>query len=444
MTAIGAASPALASLFAARSTFPSAATATTATVLAGALAGLPTSGAALGSGPIHSSSTGVDVSNSGDHAVADACKAMGDAGITPAVLMMTVARLVPDDALRKQLQAVAQRASSSLPPLVPPSSTSSTHAGASDPAHTSASTRRSPVQHLADCRAAVTKIGKAKADAVTFSAEAAMRRRTKRAGAEAAFNIAIDTARKQLEHDIQQLAAYVKHEDAVDAAYLAADAATTAKYEKELAEANAAVAAADAAAAAAGDASTLRPAASLSCPFPVDAPLPSESDDSEDLMSFGEDGSDDGEDNVGTISVDYVCPPSCTAALNTEDLTAAAAARTVLCHWFAQPTAVPLTFGQLGMPIPTVQTLVGETAWTRDFDATATPQADDTVPRPLGGVLLDALGRLQFDASMSMAPPGQAVAAIKAAAARAAAPRRSTGVIKARGKRGGATKVCNK
>lgn len=435
-------SPAVASLLAARSVLPTGSSSATATVLAGALAGSSSRSDAAGAAVSTHSGMETDVATLGDSSVNEVCKAMGEAGITPAVLMMTVARLLPDDSLRKQLQAAAQRTASSPPPLAPPPPSGPP---ATPPA--SASARQSPEQHLAECVAAAAKIGKAKADAATTAAEAALRRRAKRAAAEAAFNTAIEAARKQLEHDLEQLAAFIEHEELVDAAHAAADAATSEKFVKELAAANEAVTAADAAAAAAGEARTLRPAATPATP-PAAIPFDDRSsgddddDDSEELMSVGHDNVDEDGSADAPASVDYVCPPTCTAPLGAEDLAAAASARSVLCHWFAQPMDVPLTFGQLGMPLSTVQVLVGETAWQRDFDLLATPSMEDTVPRPLGGVLLDALGRLHFDASALSTPSGHTIAAIKAAAARAATSKRGSGVIKAHGKRGGTTKTC--
>ena len=378
----------------------------------------------------------------GDTSVDEACKALGDAGITPAVLMLTVANLLPDVTLRKQLQAAAQRATTAPSPSSPLAPSQITLGGSPISPSTQSLARRSPEQQLADGRAAAAKIGKAKADAVTFAAEASKRRRAKRTAAEDTFNAAIDEARKQLDHDLAQLAAFVEHENAVDAAHAAADAAATARFDKELAEANRVVLEAEAAAIAAGDARTLRPAPTAAEPIAVDDP-PS---DSEDLLSVADDDFDDTGDFVDMPTIEYVCPPTCPATLCSEDMSAAASARSVLCHWFAQPTAVPLTFGQLAMPITTVQTLVGEVAWARDFDLTATPSAEDTVPRPLGGVLLDALGRLHFDAAISTAPSGLALSAIKAAAARAAFSKKVVGVnkVKANSKRSAALKTCGK
>ena len=135
--------------------------------------------------------------------------------------------------------------------------------------------------------------------------------------------------------------------------------------------------------------------------------------------------------------MEYVAPPLCSSTFSPEEMAALATSRGILCHWFAQPAGIPLTFGQLALPIGTVQMLVGDVAWYRDFDVAATPTSEDTVPRAVGGVLLDALGRLQFDASASWTPSGHAIAAIKAAAARAAPAKKRGGATKATIKRVG-------
>ena len=428
-------SSAVTSLLATRSVFPAAAataaaaaSTATAAALAGALVGPKAATHTNVAASTHDDSTkDTDDGVSGDAAVAEACEALGAAGITPSVLMLTVAHLLPDAALKKQLTAAASRNTTTSLATLPAFSLTSQPTGATPaPQQQATPPRRSPDQHLAHCRAEVTKIGKARADAVTLAAEAAKRRRAKRTAAAASFNATIDAVRQQLELDLAQLAAYEQHEDSVDAAHAATDAACVAKFDQQLTEANAAVAVADAAAIAAGEARALRPSAA-----PVD--VDEVTSEIEELLSDIGSDTDDAcmaDESLGVPCVEYVAPPACITRFTPEEMAALATSRGILCHWFAQPSGIPLTFGQLGLPVATVRMLVGDVAWARDYDTDATPLPEDTIPRPVGGVLLDALGRLQFDASASWAPSGHALAAIKAAASRAAPARKSGNIAK--------------
>ncbi len=263
------------------------------------------------------------------------------------------------------------------------------------------------MQEAAHRRKVCQAIEQESADAATRAAEAARRCTAKRIAAVAHFEKDITAVEDQLKAYREILAQYVAHEDKADAEHRATDQAAAAAMAAKLAAATKEAEEADLLVQAAGEAKALRPAAPKETPTtvmttPADDAMNDDAND--DLDSDGELQSDggDGDADDGEV-VEYLAPPEfADLTISETDLAAVVQARTRLCHWFVQPPRVILTFGALGLPVPTVAAMVGQAAWGRAYaqDAIVTPA--DAIPRSIGGVLMEAVAKLPEQARKGM------------------------------------------
>ncbi len=260
-----------------------------------------------------------------------------------------------------------------------------------------AAASRSPLQEAAHRRELHQALVQQAADTATRAAEAARRRYAKRdvVVADAAAEIA------KVEAQLNQLAKlrdeYIAHELVADAEFAAKDEAAAEETARRLQAASLAIEEADKLVQDAGDARALRPppARQGSAPAATSAAAMTPVDDLDD------DGTDEMESAVGDDDdaarefVDYLAPPQFSEVTVAEsDLPAVAQARARLCHWFAQPARVQLTYTALGISPQTVMALVGEAAWRRSYVEGAIVTEADAVPRPIGGVLMEAIASL--------------------------------------------------
>ncbi len=347
--------------------------------------------------------------------------------------------------LAKDLLAVTEATTTAKVASAAVTSAAAAAATAAEAKASPASARRSTVQLLAELKVQVSRLEKKRADRLTFVTEARMSRKTKVEAKVEGFEKTIARLLNELEAHRKALVDYKAHEELADREWAESDAKALDAIDAEVLAARLEVKEAESEVAAAGDKQALRPKAATSAAkaaaegkagaegtgaatasaaaaeaggggVDVDAVMAGDGGDGE-ASELGDD--DDGasvvEVEAPLTQMRYFDPPNFdVAALTPEDHTSARSLRAALYLWMSQPVAVPLSYVELGVSVPTVAALVGQAAWDHCYSGAGDPQPTDPVPRMVAVVLLDAVSRLTIEHEVSA--PDAVMGSLKRAA----------------------------